>query len=377
LIEVEKYIQRGFYDSNYVVLPGFGGFVLSYRSANIDNGRHVITPPAKGIAFNAKLSNNDGYLASVIAEGEGISIAEATIVLSQYVQQIQQQLRKSGNFSVPGVGSFYSKNQGLLEFEPDKSINYLRQSFALPEIMISPIKRQEKSERTFKNKDRMAIQQPQKPVSPKTNQEKSGSKTPTGPILAVLFLLFSFSGTYLIFYNQKNISHGSLNPVEWINHQDEIISDSSIVALGAERKEEVDTIEDVSEENPNSNVEDLAASESSWEDKKDESLDVNKSFSEQDAAAKDANTSQILDTHTKRYFVIVGGFKDPDKALLLRDKLEGEGVDSKILQPAKGNTLYRVSVADFPNFDQAMEKSNELRPKFGDSIWVLVYDLGK
>ena len=207
---VEKYIQLGFYDSNYVVLPGFGGFVLSYKSAFIDNGRHVITPPSKRIAFNSKLSNNDGYLASLIAEGEKIGLNEAAELLHLYINQLQLNIKKNGQFAITGVGEFYSNQSGLLEFEPELGINYLKQSFALPEIMISPIKRVEKIERTFKNKDRMAIQQPPKTVSPKKTEENTENKTPAGPILAVLFLLFSLSGTYLIFYNQKTSLTGVL-----------------------------------------------------------------------------------------------------------------------------------------------------------------------
>ncbi|MBY0424523.1 MAG: SPOR domain-containing protein, partial [Cytophagales bacterium] len=341
---------------------------------------HVICPPSKKIAFNSKLINNDGYLASLIAEGEEISMEDATREVSKFVSHIQLQIKKSGLYTLPGVGSFVMK-QGLLEFEPDLSINYLLQSYALPEIMISPIKRQDKSDKTFKHKNRMAIQQKPSPVSPPSTKDKPASTISSGPILGVLFLLFSISGTYLIFYNQKNISHGSLNPIEWINYQEEIISDSSIVALGAEEKTEgVDTSAQLEEEKSADAPEDNTSRQSTdfgSEEKQLESLDVNQSFSEQEDAAKKSGGSQILDTHTKRYFVIVGGFKDPDKALLLRDKLEGEGVDSKILQPAKGNTLYRVSVADYENFEEALQKSNELKSKFGDAIWVLVYDLGK
>jgi hypothetical protein len=51
-----------------------------------------------------------------------------------------------------------------------------------------------------------------------------------------------------------------------------------------------------------------------------------------------------------------------------------QGIGSRILAPTdRAPLMHRVAVADFENFEQAMNEVALFRDKYGDQTWVLKY----
>ena len=61
-----NHISELLYDHNCVIIPGFGGFITNYKSADFDHQNNVVLPARKVVAFNQSLVENDGLLIRVI-----------------------------------------------------------------------------------------------------------------------------------------------------------------------------------------------------------------------------------------------------------------------------------------------------------------------
>jgi hypothetical protein len=67
---VEQSIRELLFEQECVVLPGFGGFITNYKSAEIDYITNILSPPTKAISFNRQLRNDDGILTHAIQFAE-------------------------------------------------------------------------------------------------------------------------------------------------------------------------------------------------------------------------------------------------------------------------------------------------------------------
>ena len=76
-MKIDRHISNLLYDHDCVIVPSFGGFLVSYQPAQLQSIQHTFYPPSKKIAFNVFLKNNDGLLANFIAHKESLTYAEA------------------------------------------------------------------------------------------------------------------------------------------------------------------------------------------------------------------------------------------------------------------------------------------------------------
>ncbi len=137
--DTNKYISGLLFIHDCVILPGFGGFVCNYKSAQHNTDNHTFDPPSKDVLFNRHLTYNDGLLINYLAKNQGISYAEAEEIIRVEVQQAWLRLDKGELVHFQGVGTFhYDKNQQLC-FSPDDSENYLTDSYGLSSFRFPPL----------------------------------------------------------------------------------------------------------------------------------------------------------------------------------------------------------------------------------------------
>ena len=75
-----------------------------------------------------------------------------------------------------------------------------------------------------------------------------------------------------------------------------------------------------------------------------------------------------------RSFIVVGSFIDDDLAMDYSQELLAQDVGSRILAPTdRAPLMHRVAVADYENFQQAMNEISLFRNKYGEQTWVLKY----
>ena len=71
-MRLETYISDLLYRYECVTIPKFGAFLTEPVSAKVNDATNTFYPPKKMISFNEHLQNNDGLLATYIADIEKV-----------------------------------------------------------------------------------------------------------------------------------------------------------------------------------------------------------------------------------------------------------------------------------------------------------------
>lgn len=314
---IEKYIKELLFEQDCVILPGFGAFLGHYVAADIHPLTHKFLPPSKRLAFNSQLKNNDGLLIEAVSLGEKMSREEVRSLVEQFVSRLNHTLETRRFAELKDLGKFFYNQEGKLEFEPDNTINFLEDSYSLPELIFKPIER---------NSNTIAMNKPVRPNRPaaKTGSEgedNAPKKVSPAVIIFPIILLLVGGLTAFFYFNQENESLASINP---------------FVIFG--KKEEVKMPEPVKEE-----------------------------------VKEEPAPEPEISSHTSRYFVVVGSFTNKENALKMKNKLERKNVSATIVEPTSDGYYYRVAVDDFESKEDAVAKLKDYKKLYGKSVWVLSY----
>ena len=142
---IAQYISKLLYDHNCVIVPGFGGFVTNYQPAKVHPTSFIFNSPSKSVAFNIKLTNNDGLLVDAIARGEGISHLAAERQISQFVAQINAALVDHKPVKLAGIGRLIMDVENNIQFLADNAQNFLMQSYGLYSFTAQPVVREQQT----------------------------------------------------------------------------------------------------------------------------------------------------------------------------------------------------------------------------------------
>ncbi len=126
---------------NCVIIPGFGGFVGAYRPARLSASEGRLSPPGKSVAFNPRLTRQDGLLAHALAEARGLAYDAAERRVDEFAQQCQSALRQHRQLRVPGLGKLLLDEGDKVRFAPDERDNLLPDAFGLPVLEAAPFLR--------------------------------------------------------------------------------------------------------------------------------------------------------------------------------------------------------------------------------------------
>ncbi|MEI6124224.1 MAG: SPOR domain-containing protein [Bacteroidota bacterium] len=141
-MHVLQYISELLLRHDCVIVPDFGGFIANHVSAKIHPVTHRFMPPTKEIIFNSGLKHNDGLLANYIAQKEGITYNHAIGKIAVFVKDCQSTLTNSKKLIIEKVGIIIVDEDNNLQFNADKSINYLLSSYGLTEFISPAIRRE-------------------------------------------------------------------------------------------------------------------------------------------------------------------------------------------------------------------------------------------
>jgi hypothetical protein len=140
-MDISVFISDLLFEHDCVIVPGFGGFICNYRPAEIHPVLHYINPPSKSVSFNVNLTSNDGLLINYIAKTGGLSFYDAKELVSNWVEASKSLLKRNETLVLKKVGKIFSDIEGNVQFTPDESVNYLKESFALKPISAQPVPR--------------------------------------------------------------------------------------------------------------------------------------------------------------------------------------------------------------------------------------------
>ncbi|MBL7927132.1 MAG: hypothetical protein JNK61_09505 [Bacteroidia bacterium] len=142
-MNVDKHISALLYHHDCVIVTDFGGFVANYKPAFVNPSSHTISPPAKRIAFNGSLTQNDGLLAQYIAHQMQMSYSEACNLIKVFADTSMQTLHNGERLVLPQIGTLYLDAENHIRFEADTQTQYALQSFGLTTLQTRIIQRNE------------------------------------------------------------------------------------------------------------------------------------------------------------------------------------------------------------------------------------------
>lgn len=128
---IDQHLGNLLYYHECVVVPNFGAFLTRYFPAEINSATHMMRPPSKRVAFNARVNENDGLLAKHIAAVDGVSYDKAIESIEISVRSWKKVLRAGKKVNLIGIGRLYMDSTGKLQFNPAHDINYDLHSYGL------------------------------------------------------------------------------------------------------------------------------------------------------------------------------------------------------------------------------------------------------
>lgn len=128
---IDQHLGNLLYYNECVVVPNFGAFLTRYFPAEINSATHMMRPPSKRVAFNARVNENDGLLAKHIASEDGVSYEKAIESIAISVRSWKKVLRAGKKVNLIGIGRLYMDSTGKLQFNPAHDINYDLHSYGL------------------------------------------------------------------------------------------------------------------------------------------------------------------------------------------------------------------------------------------------------
>ncbi len=130
-MKIGKYISELLFEEDFVILPGFGEFTKKYIPARFVPELKKVEKPLKIVAFNDRKKQDDDVLSSFIAKKENIDHEKARSFINAFVKEMNETLQSGKAVELEDIGKFTSGAGGTITFEPDKSINYLKESYGM------------------------------------------------------------------------------------------------------------------------------------------------------------------------------------------------------------------------------------------------------
>lgn len=374
---LHQYIKELLFIHDCVILPDFGGFVLNYKEATIDEESVTFKPPTKEIGFNANLKHNDGLLINYVAERRGLDYLRAKEMVSKYVAGIKDNLiSKKRQFVLDEIGEFKLNKEKNIDFLPSKSANFLIDAFGLGTFTFPEISSEADSEIALK---------PGTLIKNLYSNPILKAAMISIPVLIAAYFTYTspffdrvMSGDIIgsTKFEVNLYPEDSFNTVDPATFTENPASiESSLYQLT--RKE--NALRYVEPGKVKSTVEKEQIEEVEPEQVVENKADVvvNEVKPEKPKVEKVKEEKKPVDTHLKsetqsfaKFHIIAGSFGNYQNAEYLRTKFVDKGYQSQILSKEKG--LYRVSIHAFTDKNNAKAELSELKTLYPSlSIWIL------
>lgn len=338
-----KGIKEQLFFNDYLVLPGFGGFVLKSSPAHFSGTGASLIPPSKTVSFNAQLKQNDGILVIWLQKQLNCSAAESQRHLLEFSEYCSSILNTKRRLSLEGIGFFYLDFENNICFEPQHEANFLSSSFGLSPLSVLAIEpeiKATKKEVLFVDRTPERVETEQRSGPVRLPLKKLASYAFAGfVVLSLLFLLVANSKT------QGELRSSLFGGYQIHNYVPEVYPELTISSPVKSNKAYVADANGIA-------VMDLNASKSV-------AVKAVETFSE---------ASGTLHHEVKNYQVVLGCFSILKNAQRMVKKLASENITAHVSEKnAKG--LYVVSNGDFSSKQDALEKLITIKGSFPNA-WV-------
>lgn len=355
MVKIAQHIASLLYCHDCVILPEFGGFITTYKSAKIDTVSKQAIPPSKNISFNKLLTHNDGLLINELVKKEGLTYKDAEQKVFEYISSCKTSLKEDGRFDIENIGLLYI-NEGTINFQ-SHNVNYLSSSFGFPTIQFNKIERKEEEIPVVvaPKIERKTITAPVNRVEEKVAQSNIQRKKRTIPKYMVTVIAIM-----LMFYTA------------WIPMKTDVLQ-SGVIELSDLNPFTYNRCLPTYESKPfeaSTLIEDIVEDTNNIVNIEGKKFIVEADFNPNSQAIESTYVEVVAkeEKWEKTYFVVAGCFKEKSNADELIKKLNSEGYEAELIDQHKG--LYRVSFKKFKSRRKAKALFKEVKEK-GVSAWIL------
>ncbi|MBQ5724395.1 MAG: hypothetical protein IIV64_09420, partial [Muribaculaceae bacterium] len=140
MTNISQHIEQLLRRHDCVIVPTIGAFIVSYKSAYINDEWGIMTPPKREVHFNASIVNNDGLLANSIARKNRISFEAANLLLQQEIEKIRTQLERNKEYAIGRLGILHLGEEANIDFKAFKSDIQLNANYGLNQFRMKTLK---------------------------------------------------------------------------------------------------------------------------------------------------------------------------------------------------------------------------------------------
>jgi nucleoid DNA-binding protein len=332
-LDITAFIRELLFGHDCVIVPGFGGFIGNYTPARIDKASGTFYPPVKQISFNRNLNHNDGLLIKRISASSGLNYGDARTMVEEFVSGTRRKLDKGEKVVFDRIGTFVNNQEGNVQFEPDRSVNYHLDSYGLEVFQCSPLEGYDVRKRILRHTEKI-------PSQHSVLRRNLWRAAVLVPVLGVMIAV-SLRTDFL----KSKVETSNMNPL--------------VSAEFEHNKAEIDRT---------ANESSLLITDSLTDS---ESLAEKVTESDNTAYAIEPSIPAVTVTQpvaeTNSYFIITGSFRSEENAGKQAEQLKIEGLTPEVV--AAGNGFYRVCAAGCPDITTAMQIKDRISPKF-PGAWI-------
>jgi hypothetical protein len=307
-MDIGKYIKELLILHDCVILPGLGGFVANYKSAEINEMLKIISPPSKSILFNRNIYHNDGLLIGHISGKTGMGYKDVEKLVQGYTEKILKSTDSGIKFIIDELGFFFMDKEKKLQFQAEPGMNFLIESYSLHNVHFKEL---------YAHAEKVAKSQVY------TSQKDLGTR----------------SGRTIRRLVYAGVAASLLAAVILIPIKTGFLNYSDLRLFRANNDFYSTPIPEIG----NTVTENIQEAKSN---------------------------AYKIEIKPAEFHIIAGSFREFGNARNLMKKLEGQGFVTRIL--SSGSEYFRVSAGSYPNMQDASMALSEIRELPGlDSAWLL------
>lgn len=383
---VKDYLKKLLYQYDCVVVPELGAFLTHYQPAAFTETSGLYLPPRKRVAFNEALRFDDGILANYIMLHEPVTREGAQKHISQFVNDLRQQVGADGRFEIDGIGTFTHNEEGRLQFDPSLRHNFFGEAYGMSALSAQFVDHQPKLEPVLS-----AV--PVTALGPVLIRDEDMTLTPYRPArpywrVAAAALLIGSLGVFSYFsvINPGQPFQSSLDPANLFRMPASFFERSQAVSE-TQRPVTVSVPAPVVNEQPiAAPAETLATSVSVPTELTATTPDVSKVKLEPASVAEPVSVAPkpeliakapvtvIKSVRTTPYYTVIAGvFLSKRNALRLKRQLRKAGyADAFVIMPDRGQKVlrYKVAAAGSADRDEAVTNMAAVSELAGSTAWL-------
>lgn len=380
---IKKNLYDWFLDQDSLIIPDLGRFEAQYNGATLLPTVSKALPPNKAITFDSSVKFDDGTLANYLVEKEKISEDEAKTAVKNFTHTVKNELANYKKYEIHNFGSLVEDEEGSLRFQSNQELNYLGDSFGLPDLYnLQPATGLENGKSDyngFSDKKEKAPPKSEEKVFPKDDfdielEEDNTTDTSSRRLLVVMGVLIltvsSAVAYFIISGNNPFFGEGAQSNL--VENNNEVENDEAINDPNPDNE---------AIENQEGNEENNLPDDTSPVDDKELPPIVTyptdnryvSSFSYNPNPPKNLNDILVKDK-TARFYIVLGSFDNPLNAYSFYNNLVNKGVaNSKIVAPSGSNKRYRVTHSDYTNKEEARNQAVNFGKANALSLWILAH----